>query len=81
MQKGFALQGRFIFRLWGGLQNWSRGGFGFGFGVGFDSRVGVDFDSAWIGLQFGRRDWFLIPALGWAYNLKYFGFGLIAVGL
>ena len=65
----------FSFWLWGGLQNWSRGGFGFGFGVGFDSKVGVGSDSAWSGLQFGRRDWFLIPALGWAYNfLKYFGF-------
>ena len=65
----------FSFWLWGGLQNWSRGDFGFGFGVGFDSKVGVGSDSAWSGLQFGRRDWFLIPALGWAYNfLKYFGF-------
>ena len=63
---------------------WSRGGVGFGFGVGFDSRVGAGFGSAWSGLLFCLRDWFLVPAVGWAYNLEwfwFFGFDSIAVGL
>ena len=52
----------------------SRSDFGFSFGVGFDSRVGVGFGSGWLGVGFNLLKGYVFP---FCFGVDFaFGFGV-----